>query len=178
MSNSEESRFIASAETEQTPASELAQPAAAGGSGTPPSNTVPDDSISAIEPLRLGVDSLYLSYRGSLLDERQEQLQELKTAAQSGDSAQEFLAQLRLGEHVFEVQDKGAGPFPYVLEDNAFRIALSRSSTRSLPMAYVKVSAHRLASATPIDVEAELRTAPRARPDRGSAERQPNRRLR
>jgi len=133
-----------------------AQPPADGGSATPPSNTVADKCNSPIYPLQLGVDSLYLSYRGALSREREGDLRELKAAAQSDDPGNVFQAQLRVGEHVFEVKDRGSSLFAYVLEDNAFRIALSRSSARSLPMAYVKVSAHRLASAVPSVVESEL----------------------
>ena len=65
-------------------------------------------------------------------------------------------AQLRLGEHIFEVKDKAFGLFYFVLEDNAYRIALSRGAGKQLPMAYVKISSHRLASDTPQAIEAEV----------------------
>lgn len=52
--------------------------AGGGGSDAPPSNTASNNSIPPPEdlfaPLRWGVDSLYLSYRGSLHPEREDQL--------------------------------------------------------------------------------------------------------
>lgn len=135
------------------------QAAAGGGADTPPSNTVSANCNSGkpiFLALRRGVDSLYLSYAGRLFVRRAEELAELKGAARSQAPSDVAKAQLRLGEHTFEVRDKGAGLFPYVLEDNAYRIALASLDARSLPMAYVKVSSHRLASDTPQAVAAEL----------------------
>jgi len=135
--------------------------AAGGGADTSPSNTVSDNSkwITpwSFVPLRWGVDSLYLSYRGRLFDATEEALYSLKTAAQSDKPGDVARAQLKLGEHVFEVKDKGSGLFPFVLEDNAFRISLSRTWAKSLPMAYVKISSHFLSASSPAAIEAELR---------------------
>ena len=39
-----------------------------GGTGAPPSNTAPDNSIPSFQPLRWGIDSLYLSYPGQLAE--------------------------------------------------------------------------------------------------------------
>lgn len=61
----------------------------------------------------------------------------------------------RIGSHIFEVKDKGARLFPFVLEDNAYRIQLSKPGKR-LPMAYVKVSAEYLAHKGPVEVGREL----------------------
>jgi hypothetical protein len=88
---------------------------------------------------------------------RAEDLAKLKDAARSGVPGEVATAQLRLGDHIFEVRDKGAGLFPYVLEDNAYRISLASVDARSLPMAYVKVSSHRLGSESGQAVEGELR---------------------
>lgn len=136
--------------------------AGVGGSDAPPSNTASNNSIPFPKglfcPLRWGVDSLYLSYRGSLHEEREEQLAELKIAAQSQDPSEVAMAQLRLGGHIFEVKDKAFGRFSYVLEDNAYRIALRRGTAKKLPMAYVKISSHCLAAATPEAIEAEVRS--------------------
>ena len=55
---------------------------------------------------------------------------------------------------IFEVKDKGAALFPYVLDDGAFRIQLSRS--KALPMAYVKISATYVAHVGPEKAEATL----------------------
>ena len=45
--------------------------------------------------------------------------------------------------------------FAYVLEDNAFRIQLSRPN-KSVPMAYVKVSSEYLTYKTPADAEKSI----------------------
>src|SRR5579872_3972816 len=104
------------------------QATAGGGADTPPSNTVSANSNSSSPSflaLRWGVDSLYLSYLGRLSMHRAEDLTRLKEAARSGVAGEIANAQLRLGGHIFEVRDKGAGLFPFVLEDNAYRISLA-----------------------------------------------------
>lgn len=129
-----------------------------GASGALPSNTAPDNSNrgdTTFRALRWGVDSLYLSYPGDLFPEIEERLDALKRLAQSALPGEIAKAQLPLGEHVFEVKEKGASLFPYVLEDGAFRIQLSRPGKRA-PMAYVKISAHYLAHAGPLKAEARL----------------------
>lgn len=132
-----------------------------GTSGTPPSNTVPNncnpDDLPYIQLLRWGVDSLYLSVKGRLSQESEIKLTQLKKLAQSEKPADVALAQLPLGRHLFEVKDKGTGLFTYVIEDNAFRIQFSKKASKSLPMAYVKVSSHYLTCRSPWEVETELR---------------------
>ena len=64
-------------------------------------------------------------------------------------------AQLAVGAHNFEVKEKGASLFPYILEDGAFRIQLSRPGHKA-PMAYVKVSAKYLAHVGPVEAERHL----------------------
>lgn len=126
----------------------------------PPSNAASANSncgYPIFVALRWGVDSLYLSYVGRLFAHRAEELTRLKEAARSGVPGEVADAQLVLGEHIFEVRDKGTGLFPFVLEDNAYRIALASLDAGALPMAYVKVSSHRLASDSPDAVEVELR---------------------
>src|SRR5205823_9213769 len=49
------------------------------------------------------------------------------------------------------------GLFAYVLDDNAYRISLASAAARALPMAYVKISSHRLASSSVQAIEDELR---------------------
>jgi hypothetical protein len=61
-----------------------------------------------------------------------------------------------VGGHIFEVKDKGARMFPFVLEDNTYRIQLARPG-KKLPMAYVKVSAEYLAHKGPQAIQEELR---------------------
>ena len=103
--------------------------------------------------LRFGVDSLYLSYQGDLFPEVQDHLSKLKLLAQNPEIDQQALAQYTIAGHIFEVKDKGSSVFPYVLEDGAFRIQLSRAS-KMLPMAYVKLSSSYLSSVTPKEAEA------------------------
>lgn len=134
------------------------QPAGPAAQGTEFSNTVPNTSNGGeyFQALRWGVDSLYLSYPGRLEDGIQKELATLKETAQSPEPHQQALAQYPIEGHLFEVKDKGSGLFPYVLEDNCFRIALSRNSAKSLPMAYVKVSSEYLAHVTPREAELRL----------------------
>lgn len=117
----------------------------AGGEGAPPSNTAPSNCITPyIKVLRYGIDSLYLSYQGTLSDETQEKLNELKALAQSIETVR--YAQLQVGDHIFEVRDKGRSRYAFVLIDNCFEIQLSNQSSTSLPMAYVKVSSEYLSA--------------------------------
>lgn len=130
-----------------------------------PSNTATNNSIDkeilseeehSFKFLRWGVDSLYLSYQGNLNEDVEETLKALKLQAQSGDVEQQALAQYVIGDHIFEVKDKGKSVFPYVLQDNAFMIQLSRPN-KFTPMAYIKVSSEYLTYKTPEDVEEHLR---------------------
>lgn len=131
---------------------------AAGREGAPPSNTAPNSCNGVFfQPLRWGVDSLYLSYAGQLFEPVSTQLDELKRQAQSNDAREVALAQFPLGDHLFEVKDKGARLFPYILDDAAFRLQLAKLS-KAIPMAYCKVSSGYLAYRRPPAVEVELRT--------------------
>lgn len=107
-----------------------------------PSNTATNNSnniTSEVKVLRFGVDSLYLSYQGNLFDTVDRELSSLKKLAQSDRPEQQAKAQFKVLDHLFEVKDKGTSMFSYVLEDNAFRIQLSRPN-KSVPMAYIKIS--------------------------------------
>lgn len=129
-----------------------------GDKGSLPTNREPYNSnTNYFKLLRFGVDSLYLSYNGDLYPEVQERLNKLKQLAQHPEADQQALAQYSIAGHVFEVKDKGSSVFPYVLEDGAFRIQLSRASKR-LPMAYVKLSSRYLSSVTPQEAETHLRS--------------------
>ena len=115
---------------------EVAEPAF---EGALPSNTAPYNSNTGQEwfkALRWGVDSLYLSYPGELSRDSDLRLKELKQLAQSNEPGEVAKAQLPLAGHIFEVKEKGASLFPYILEDGAFRIQLSRPGHKA-PMAYV-----------------------------------------
>ncbi len=124
--------------------------------GTMPSNTVPYNCNNEyFKLLRFGVDSLYLSYQGELYPEVKERLAKLKQLAQHPEADQQAQAQYAIAGHIFEVKDKGSSIFPYVMEDGAFRISLSRTSKKT-PMAYVKLSSRYLCSITPSEAETHL----------------------
>lgn len=126
--------------------------------GSMPTNRDPHNSNNNyFKLLRFGIDSLYLSYQGDIYPEVQERLTKLKQLAQHPEADQQALAQFAIAGHIFEVKDKGSSVFPFVLEDGAFRIQLSRSS-KQLPMAYVKLSSRYLSSITPQDAEKHLRS--------------------
>lgn len=132
---------------------EMAEP---GPQDATPSNTASHNcNIPHFKPLRWGVDSLYLSYPGKLHDHVLDRLKHLKALAQSSEPDQQAQAQYPLGSHIFEVKDKGAPIFPYILEDGAFRIQLARPS-KTVPMAYVKVSSTYLAHVGPEAAEKAL----------------------
>ena len=128
-----------------------------GKQGSMPTNREPYNSNNDyFKLLRFGIDSLYLSYQGELFTEVQEHLTHLKQLAQHPDDDQRAFAQYAIAGHIFEVKDKGSSVFPFVLEDGAFRISLSRSG-KSTPMAYVKLSSRYLSSTTPKEAEIHLR---------------------
>ena len=122
-----------------------------------PSNTATNNSNheALIKFLRFGVDSLYISYQGEIFESVDEKLAKLKLLARSDIQGQQAKAQYKIGDHLFEVKDKGTSMFAYVLEDNAFRIQLSRPN-KSVPMAYVKVSSEYLTYKTPADAEKSI----------------------
>lgn len=114
--------------------------------GATPSNTAPSKCIvESFKPLRNGVDSLYLSFKGELLPEACKRLDELKTYAQVDHK--EHLAQVQVEGHCFTVNDKGRTGFDFVLHDNCFEICLSTGAVKR-PVAYVKVRSSYLASNT------------------------------
>lgn len=142
--------IMGAAAADGEPADPRQAPIRSGGcpSGAPPSNTAPANYISEnkgiLQVLRFGVDSLYLSYPGTLATGWDQRLKGLKLAAKANDRKDESTAQVKIGDHLFEVKDRGQGRFPYVLEDNWFRIALSSSAATAMPLAYVQVSSELL----------------------------------
>ena len=122
-----------------------------------PSNTATNNSNNEglIKFLRFGVDSVYISYQGEIFESVDEKLAKLKLLARSDNQGQQAKAQYKIGDHLFEVKDKGTSMFAYILEDNAFRIQLSRPN-KSVPMAYVKVSSEYLTYKTPADAEKSI----------------------
>ena len=128
-----------------------------GTKGASPSNTAPHNSTpSFFQPLRWGIDSLYLSYPGKLSESVDEKLRRLKKLAQGRDD-EALQAQYPIGDHLFEVKDKSSGLFPFTIEDGAFQIRLSAHTAKAVPMAYVKVSSHYLTHKSPAEAEKALR---------------------
>jgi hypothetical protein len=129
-----------------------------GTKGAPPTNRAPHNSNpSFFQPLRWGVDSLYLSYPGQLPASVGAELRELKKLAQDRDDLA-AKAQYKLGDHIFEVKDKSSGLFQFTIEDNTFQIRLSAHHAKSMPMAYAKISSNYLSHKTPAEAEAHLRS--------------------
>ena len=129
-----------------------------GTKGTPPTIRVPNNCIyEHIQPLRFGIDSLYLSYPGNLSESIDAELHDLKKQAQNHIRKDlSAKAQIRLGDHVFEVMDKGMGRAPYVLVDNSFHIQLASHKAISIPMAYVQISSEYLCHVEPLEAEKHL----------------------
>jgi len=139
-----------------------ARAAADGSSDAPALDTSPTNRVSNkynheyFQPLRWGVDSLYLSFAGNLHTDQENKLDRLKKLAQSDLLTDQAQAQFPVNNHIFEVKDKGTGMFPYTLEDNCFRIQLSRQRAKSMPMAYVKISSEYLTHKPVDDVVSDL----------------------
>ncbi|WP_322469140.1 site-specific integrase [Hydrogenophaga sp. SNF1] len=79
-----------------------------------------------------------MSYSGELHPESLDALNKLKGYAQSEHPEEQAKAQWPVGSHFFRVHDKGAKLFPFILDDNAYRIhydaiprTLDRSATKS-----------------------------------------------
>jgi len=130
-----------------------------GETGAPPCNTAPDTCIGGhpFRVLRCGVDSLYLSYRGRLSEAWEKRLRALKLTAQSPEAAEAAQAQVKIGEHLFEVLDKGSRHFAYVLIDNWFRLEISGRDAERLPLAHVKFPSELLTLYPLVEVEKAAR---------------------
>jgi hypothetical protein len=122
---------------------------AAAASGAPPSNTAPDTSnhgnFNRTTVIGAGVDSLYLSIPGELKPAAQTLLQRLKEQAQARDPEIRALAQYPVHDWIFDVSDKGARLFSYILTDPRYRIEVARPSA-TLPLAHVQISSAALAA--------------------------------
>ncbi|MDD2324796.1 MAG: hypothetical protein PHW63_02120 [Alphaproteobacteria bacterium] len=142
--------------------------------GATPFNKAP--SVPIIRVLRYGIDSLFLSFQGRIFKEREAQLADLKKFAQSDDPSQRADAQLEIGDHLFEVKDKGSRAFSYCLADKGFFIKLNKSrqirrkeaeellergyvpsSQKTLPFASVQISSEYLTAVGSLAAMEELR---------------------
>lgn len=108
--------------------------------GAPPSNTAPANSISdGLGILRAGVDSLYLSFSGSIHPHIEKRLIELKERAQSDSLAEKSQAIFEIQDSQFEVLPRGAARFPYILSDGMYNIRLSSRESEKMPLAAVQI---------------------------------------
>lgn len=162
MSQNQSEGFSSNSEIQDSEPDLDAREAAAGSGAELELDTSPTNRVSNkynhayFQPLRWGIDSLYLSFAGSLHLDQESKLDRLKKLAQSDHLLDQSQAQLSVNNHIFEVKDKGTGMFPYILEDNCFRIQLSRQRAKSMPMAYVKISSEYLTHKTVDDVLSDL----------------------
>lgn len=110
------------------------------GEGAPPSNTAPANYNQYPKPLilKVGIDSLYLSYPGFIHLKTEIELKRLKELAQ-GKPEDQVLASYPVLDRRFEVWSKGAGRFPFILKDDCFYIKLSSLGAKTLPLAYVQI---------------------------------------
>jgi hypothetical protein len=130
------------------------------GAGVPTSNTTPANCTepSATRILRVGVDSLYLSYPGTLSDEADIRLKALKDLAQSRETGSQNLAQYEIGDHLFHVRDRGKHPYKYIMNDRWYWIQIAGSSSVRTPLAYVQLASEPLTFEGPQAMEADLRS--------------------
>lgn len=115
--------------------------------GALPGNTAPANCIEPVDStkiLRSGIDSLYVSYQGTIRDETEQQLIELKKLAQSSDSELCSQAFLELNDHCFEVKGRGANKHAFVLQDNWFHLKIASATATQIPMLYGQISSELL----------------------------------
>lgn len=86
------------------------------------------------------IDSLYISFKGTLKEGISETLEQKKTFAQSEDEREQALATLLIDDHCLEVRDRGKGRYAFVLVDGWYHIQISSSKSKSLPTVYVQIS--------------------------------------
>lgn len=91
-----------------------------------------------------GVDSLYLSFRGKLRDEVLIELKSKQELARSDDEVLQAQGTMNLGNHCFEVKDKGRGKYKFVLVDNWFYVQIAGSNETKIPPVHVQISSELL----------------------------------
>lgn len=97
-----------------------------------------------IKPLRKAIDSLYLTYQGTIYPKINDHLAHLKLIASNKTSDHSSEAIFQILDHRFEVRPSGARNFAYVLQDNWFFIKISSSNATTLPLASVQISSELL----------------------------------
>lgn len=91
-----------------------------------------------------GIDSLYVSFVGTLTEGVKEQLEVKKALAQSDNEKEQALARMAIDDHCFEVKDRGTRYYSYILEDNWYHIQISASKRKIVPSLYVQISSELL----------------------------------
>ncbi|MDE1888918.1 MAG: hypothetical protein KGJ87_01070 [Planctomycetota bacterium] len=94
--------------------------------------------------LLTGIDSLYVSYKGTLKESVRIDLLEKKALAQSENEKEQALATVTVDDHYFAVKDRGTKYYSYILEDNWYHIQISTSERKITPTVYVKISSELL----------------------------------
>ncbi len=107
--------------------------------------------------LRYGVDSLYLSFPGKLLEEAAAQLDTYKQFAQAGDEGQQALAQIVIGNHRFSVGGSGSRLFSYLLDHPDYGIQVAGKKARKVPLAYVQIKSRLITDIGDIGAASVLR---------------------
>lgn len=97
-----------------------------------------------IKPLRTAIDSLYLTFQGTIYPEIDEKLEKLKQIAGNKADKPTSEAFFKILDHQFEVRPSGVKNFAYVLQDNWYFIKISSSRATSLPLASVQISSELL----------------------------------
>ena len=81
----------------------------------------------------------------------------MKELAQSKESQNNKLAQFSIGDHLFEVKDRGRSVYKYILRDHWYQIQISGPYTGHTPLAYVQLSSEALTFEGPYAMEEDLR---------------------
>lgn len=112
----------------------------------PPSNRASNTCNTPwFEAYSLHIDSLEVSFPGVLSAPVSAHLRGLKEKAQSKSASERAEAQIVLGGECFQVRDKGAGRFPFIVDNEKFFIKLSSLEATSLPLASCQVRSRYLA---------------------------------
>ncbi|MDN3512524.1 MAG: hypothetical protein NG784_14645 [Candidatus Jettenia sp.] len=98
-----------------------------------------------LKELFKGIDSLYVSYKGTPKEGLQEHLEEKKKLAQSEQEKEQALARIITHDHCFEVLNRGTKWYSFILVDNWYHLQISGSKRQKLPQVYVQISSELLA---------------------------------
>lgn len=112
-------------------------------SNTAPPNYTENMQVLEFKTVHYGIDSLYLSFKGTLKKEMLKELEMRKEYAQSEDENEQALASIVIDDHLLEVKDKGMGRYAYILEDNWYQIKVSSGKGR-IPPVYVQLKSELL----------------------------------